>query len=1038
MDVINQYLFYVDLSFLILLIIFMLRGLIVGTKKMLITSVLKWGMILLLIIFSRNIADLLLKTIKIEGVNAGDFLINFLSESMELSIQKGSYLETLIYAIIKAVVSLAIGYLAIFVVTFLIYPIISLVLMILGIRKAISSSPKTITSKLGGMGIGVLVSIVVFVTCYMPIYGTMSLATSIEKDMNLINKEETINISTDTSENTSIILKTIGDDYNICERYMDSFFVISMNGSNVRIIKEYRNFRTVIPFIAELTESGSETIITEECFNTVVDVLANTELKEIALPVTLEILYANGVFEKNNIEITEDDIYKTDWAKEIGYFDDFLLSLKDTYTLYNKYIDEPINMIGDENFSATFKKNIELLFKITIINKYGPEILNQALDKTKTNVDDPTTLKALELIDFQENLLSDIEIVLNSLYNIYHLGFINKEIEVDYKAEKTATFAQNLAKDIFKLSFVNGKEEKIIEVIYDILELNQYAEFSSIDLTNINWDTEPEKIATIVIEFAKILDGENINDADIMKIFSENNESLINAIASSEIIRYGLLPGLNGMIKEKIEDSEYSELSDLINIPTDEEKLKNDLTVFTKIIPLFEEEDTNILDDEEKLKTLITDLLSLSFIKGNEKELFEKLINNFGLKDFIDNYGLTLDYNVENWEEEGKTLASLAYQANKLGMEKLNNFDELITTKKDEVKELLITITNSTLLQKSLPTLIDKTLTDMQLENWKSEWLESEQITFHKNEWLEEINNLIETLEMYLDYNLSFDNFDKISTSDVSKIKNILDKMTDLRSIKLNYFIEIINEKLNAETGTTTTYLVVPSDMNWKQEINSLFGEDGVYTDILNLNNDTTYREYGKILDKLKNLQTINDDSYYTFIADYIKNLDDYKNNKITISIDKDTLKKVTSFEEELAIIDEIDFTQETQSGELIDKLMTSVLLRTQTETYIKDIIKKNDLDSYYDVDNNLSADIDLVNQKIKTTKEDEDPTNDWSWSKEIEIIENFKTKLDETISSPTEENANELKEIAGKGIITSKALEKVLEKYPVLKMWIS
>lgn len=1038
MDVINQYLFYVDLSFLILLIIFMLRGLIVGTKKMLITSVLKWGMILLLIIFSRNIADLLLKTIKIEGVNAGDFLINFLSESMELSIQKGSYLETLIYAIIKAVVSLAIGYLAIFVVTFLIYPIISLVLMILGIRKAISSSPKTITSKLGGMGIGVLVSIVVFVTCYMPIYGTMSLATSIEKDMNLINKEETINISIDSSENTSIILKTIGDDYNICERYMDSFFVISMNGSNVRIIKEYRNFRTVIPFIAELTESGSETIITEECFNTVVDVLANTELKEIALPVTLEILYANGVFEKNNIEIAEDDIYKTDWAKEIGYFDDFLLSLKDTYTLYNKYIDESINMIGDENFSATFKKNIELLFKITIINKYGPEILNQALDKTKTNVDDPTTLKALELIDFQDNLLSDIEIVLNSLYNIYHLGFINKDIEVDYKAEKTATFAQNLAKDIFKLSFVKGKEEKIIEVIYDILELNQYAEFSSIDLTNINWDTEPEKIATIVIEFAKILDGENINDADIMKIFSENNESLINAIASSEIIRYGLLPGLNGMIKEKIKDSEYSELSDLINIPTDEEKLKNDLTVFTKIIPLFEEEDTNILDDEEKLKSLITDLLSLSFIKGNEKELFEKLINNFGLKDFIDNYGLTLDYNVENWEEEGKTLASLAYQANKLGMENLNNFDELITTKKDEVKELLITITNSTLLQKSLPTLIDKTLTDMQLENWKSEWLENEQTTFHKNEWLEEINNLIETLEMYLDYNLSFDNFDKISASDVSKIKNILDKMTDLRSIKLNYFIEIINEKLNAETGTTTTYLVVPSDMNWKQEINSLFGEDGVYTDILNLNNDTTYREYGKILDKLKNLQTINDDSYYTFIADYIQNLDDYKNNKITISIDKETLKKVTSFEEELAIIDEIDFTQETQSGELIDKLMTSVLLRTQTETYIKDIIKKNDLDSYYDVDNNLSADIDLVNQKIKATKEDEDPTNDWSWSKEIEIIENFKTKLDETISSPTEENANELKEIAGKGIITSKALEKVLEKYPVLKMWIS
>ncbi len=1038
MDVINQYLFYVDLSFLILLIIFILRGLIVGTKKMLITSVLKWGIILLLIIFSRSIADLLLKSIKIEGVNAGEFLINFLSENTELSVQKGSYLETLIYAIIKAVVAFVIGYLAVFVVTFLIYPIISLILMILGIRKAISSSPKTISSKLGGMGIGILVSIVVFVTCYMPIYGAMSLATSIEKDVNLISKEETINVSVDTSENTSIILKTIGDDYNICERYMDSFFVISMNDSNVRIIKEYRNFRTLIPFIAELTESGSEKIITEECFNTVVDVLANTELKEIALPVTLEILYANGVFEKNNIEITEDDIYKTDWGKEIGYFDDFLLSLKDTYTLYNKYIDEPINMIGDEKFSSTFKKNFELLFKITIINEYGPEILNQALDSTKSEITDPTTLKALELIDFQDNLLSDIEIVLNSLYNIYHLGFINKDIEVDYSEEKTATFAQNLAKDIFKLSFVKGKENKIIEVIYDVLELNQYAKFETIDLTNINWETEPEKIATIIVEFAKILDGENINDADIMEIFSENNESLINAISASEIIRYGLLPGLNGMIKDKIKDSEYSELSDLINIPTDEEKLKNDLTVFTKIIPLFEDENANILDDEEKLKLLITDLLSLSFIKGNEKELFEKLINNFGLNEFIDSYGLSLDYNVDNWEEEGKTLASIVYQANKLGMENLNNFDELITTKKDEVKTLLITITNSTLLQKSLPKIIDKTLTDMELEEWKSEWLKKEQTIFHKEQWEEEINNLIETLELYLDYNLSFDNFDQISVSEVSKIKNVLDKMSELQSIKLNYFIEIVNEKLSDETGTVTTYLIVPDNMNWKQEINTLFGEEGIYTDILNIDENTTYREYGKILDKLKNLQTINDDSYYKFIADYIKNLDDYKNNKITISVDEETLKKVTSFEDELAIIDEIDFTKETQSGELIDKLMTSVLLRSQTETYIKDIIKKNDLDSYYDADKNLSADIDLVNQKIKATKEDEDPTNDWSWTKEIEIIENFKTKLDETISSPTKENAEELKTIADKGIITSKALEKVLEEHPELKVFIN
>lgn len=1038
MEMINKYLIYVDLSFLIILIIFMLRGFIIGSKKMLVTSVVKWGLILLLIIFSGNIAEILLKTIKIKGLPVNDFLIDFITKEVSLTIEKGSYLETLIYALIKAAATLIVCYSSIIVVSIVIYPIISIILAILGIRKAAKSAPKTFISRSVGTLIGIAVSIIIFITCYMPIYGGLSLANSIEEDISMINTstvEPRKELSVDASnENTSFILESLSNDYNICEQYIDNFFVISMNGSKVKIIKEYHNIRTLFPVISKLTNEKDNLKISEEDFNAIVDAVTGTELKEIAIPLTLEILYAKGTFEKNNIIITKEDIYDTNWKKEIDYFDNFLSSLKDTYKLYNKYIDNPKDMIGDEDFSKTFTNNFRLLFKITFINKYGPDLLNTLLEKSTEEIDDPTTKKALELIDFQQNLLDDLEVVFNSLYNIYHLGFINKDIKPDYTKEETKTVVRNLSKDIFSLSFVKGNENNLIEFIYETLELNKYADFSSIDLTKIDWEKEPENIANIIIEFTITIGDKELKDAEILEIFDDNNDNLIDAIASSEVIRYGLLPGLNGLIKEEINKTDFSEISDLINIPTDKETLKKDLKVFSKIIPLFEDESINILDDEEKLQSLLVDILSLSFIKGNEKELFDKLINNFELNDFIDTYGIILNYDIENWEEEGKALASVIYNANKIGTSDLNNINDIVTTKKQELKTLLIAIANSKLIQKSLPKIIDKSLTDMEFDDWKSNWLEQEKTTFHQNEWEEEIDNIIDILEMYQNANIDFND---IQPTDIQSTKQILDKMTELKSIKMDYLVTIINDKLKEEPNTTKTYLVIPTNMNWKQEINSLFDDNGVYKDIIEISPETTYRQYGKILDKLKNLQTLKD-TYAEFITDYINNLDDFKNGNLTISLTEENIKKVTSFEDELSIIDEIDFTSETQNGELIDRLMASVLLREQTEIYIKEIIEKNDLDTYYNADENLSTDIDTVNQKIKSTKEDTDPTNDWSWAKEIEIIESFKTQLDDTISAPSKEKVESLKTTADKGIITTKALEKVLEKYPTLSLYLS
>ena len=126
------------------------------------------------------------------------------------------------------------------------------------------------------------------------------------------------------------------------------------------------------------------------------------------------------------------------------------------------------------------------------------------------------------------------------------------------------------------------------------------------------------------------------------------------------------------------------------------------------------------------------------------------------------------------------------------------------------------------------------------------------------------------------------------------------------------------------------------------------------------------------------------------------------------------------------------------QSGETIDILMQSVLLKRHINDYVLEIIQENNLSEYY-LSENISQDIDKVNDYIEESKLDSDSSNDYSWSKEVENLTNFSSKLEEIkAGNMTEQSVNELKNLAQKGIITRDIYQKVLEENPFLNNYLN
>ena len=195
MDILQyvKYVFIViDIIVLLTLAINLLKGFFQGFFRYLFTSGLKWIIIVILILFSKQIAQELL-TIDIPQIGRLDnYLVSVICDllKMDQSTLVNTYTYELIYTVVLSTIRLSVILISVFLTNLIIWPIISLVLTIFGINALIKKLPKSLTHRILGLVLSIVVFLVIFVVTYLPYYGLINLVTYGLEDSKLIVSNE--------------------------------------------------------------------------------------------------------------------------------------------------------------------------------------------------------------------------------------------------------------------------------------------------------------------------------------------------------------------------------------------------------------------------------------------------------------------------------------------------------------------------------------------------------------------------------------------------------------------------------------------------------------------------------------------------------------------------------------------------------------------------------------------------------------------------------------------------------------------------------
>lgn len=1070
MEIVNYILVVLDIVVLFTLINCVLRGFIKGTPKMLLTSCIKWGLVLFFIVFSSQITTHLLNSsFPTIGV-LKEYIMTLINENIEMDLLDSININTyqFVYSCVFTIVRFILIYAAIIIISIIIYPIINIFLHIFGIHRLIKKFGKNTPSRFLGMGLGIVIFVFVFTVIYMPIYGTMALYETVSNDYQSFIKnpstEENINeisfttykeleglekgsfLTFSDSFNSSIVYKILhkkDNEMDLPEKYLDKNLEIKTQNGNINLLKEYYNFRKIFPVIEKINNeevTKEERILTVEDFATFINVVKNTEILPVAIPITLEV--SMDTLNQHEIEISNEYVNDTNWKSEANQLNlilDILLELYESIYVYKGNIEA---FLGDNLFPVLVPRLFEECLKLTVIKEYGLDLADKKFDEYINDLnkeEDNKIASILEIVEINNNIVGDIKNSCLILQNIYKLGFLEKDgIDIDFENQENQNLIENLVLRTFDLSFIKGKENNITDLVFELIGGEKYFDKSDLEIDKIDWEKEPKALVVIFQEYCKLLDGKKINEDILETIIREDNDNLIDAFANSDIFTKVIVPVLNKAVQEQLIEKKLTMLSKIIEFSsTSDTTLKNDLKLSTKIISSlkklgFLDGEVN-LSNELEVKNVLDSLIELSFIKGREGKLIEGLLEYDNIGASLAEKGIVLDVTNVNWEKENIILSRVIAE-----LSSYDNFDfslilaNINNENQEDIKKLLKNIIQLQMIQKSFPTIIEKFLDDNGLAKWKSDWLIDQKTNFDLEKWDKEIDII---LEIVLDYQNNSCDFENIKNDDLPAIKELLEKMVQSKVLTLNPVVSIINDFIQEKTMTNKEYLVVNDNTDWNAEINIIFGDSGLYYQINKINKETPYIEYGKMLDTIKS-STLFEYNFYELVKDYIMTLSIYQTlenpNGILTQDDLmiDNLEQVTSWEKELGLIDKINLESGIQTGEVLDEIMKSVLLRRQISVYIMNIIKDKELEEYY-LESNINNDIDIINNKIETSN------NTWSWSKEISTLEEFKVQLTITLDAinNTESSASseivKLYNLSLKGTITTKIMESLCQKYP-------
>ncbi len=725
-----------DISALVILLLFLLSGYLAGARKKLINLISFLIPFLILLILLNPLAKVV-AGITINGVTLSDMILNsIITDTSSLSQESIDLLTSIIASCFKQAIY-AVG----LIVCWLISLINQIILKII-FKKFIRGDlevPNDKKSKVKkqarfvGMGISFLSFLLMFVICFFPLLGIMNLVdvtiTEVQKieetnsDVQKVSSTDEIDyeairqtLNKSVLYKISQITKNKETGLTLPSKYVGSIISIKSNKITANIVNEYALIIPIIPVAYKVSTDISKnnrldlSQLSQQDLDSINRFLSKTKMLYQASPIIKDLLISSIEDEKIKQAIKEIDM-----NEEIRVIMDTLqIAVKGCSSLVIDF-DHPETILKNEELPNSVDEIVNKLLESNLVDEVLLPFVN---DKIKSSL--PDDLQNLTSIFTPEKLKATLSIDVKTLLLVYqdlveHTNFedvITNQQKLDLSSDESIDALGRAVASLLEFQLIKDNEEVLIQFGLDSLKNDKFSYDELFNNLTPNWNTEKENIVKILEMSLKLYNDylkENLENnqsiIEALMIKDNNNEyvfiPLLNQVASSQVFTQVLINFFNANINDFVDESVPPEVKELLHFDALRElsaeqfkiEIKRFMEIFDTLISMnMINSDEPVTITKENIEVLINNIFASVLFKNNEKVILEYFTDKAGLKEIFQDVNAELNFDDVNWNEEPQKIINVLNALLDLGSFESLDFSKILDERNDETKEKIVNL----------------------------------------------------------------------------------------------------------------------------------------------------------------------------------------------------------------------------------------------------------------------------------------------------------------------------------------------------------
>lgn len=637
------------------------------------------------------------------SVTLSEAVVNLIASNLDIDGYEIKETVELSEAIAKGVMRLPAFLIILFVGLLIVKPLVRFML-----NKLIPlPSGKSISFRFIGLAVSFVsyVFIMFFITA--PFFGVFGMVNQV---MNVLEKEDQpIEIIEDIDElNSGIVLGTaktlFSEEYTSQAKLISNLMAIETSHGKISIKNELDNHLLLVGLIYQNSDDNEK--LTQAILDNYEKILAgfnDSEILDVSMPVVIEILRIS--FKDENINF--DKLSNVNWTNEKQTLIGLLSAIFEFAETIDLNFEKPEEILGNPNLPVALKNIGETLNNSGLFKEVLLVYLNDVVkDAIKNSGEEYQALA--DIIDLTKlDLAHDFEIIGLILNDIYDIAISSED---KFNILDNIDVIERLIPNIFSLGTIKNNEQKIIEFIIDISNVQEILDEMGIKLNfeNVIWETEIDIFTDVIVDILKLIKksgATSIENTDVVGLLT--NESyrsdatlIIEKIVESKLLGDSIILIISTAMSNINLDSWKSEkLIAYTNNPSDyvlwaKDELLKVIELYSMLDRLttlnFESMSNDELDQLENdlLEINKLEIISLDNIIPNINNALSDAGFEVQLLDSVydRNYSGGLDANKDEWAAEIPVLIDIVNGINNINFDDksiANSYAELGTILED-------------------------------------------------------------------------------------------------------------------------------------------------------------------------------------------------------------------------------------------------------------------------------------------------------------------------------------------------------------------